>query len=71
MTQVLEVFATAGNGFQLFRAIYVVEIGPSAVIAVAVCLQVAVLVAFVARQGDGGQLRSLAAGPEGIPSSRL
>ncbi|MNC40364.1 hypothetical protein D3C75_890660 [compost metagenome] len=55
MAQVLEVFTAAGNGLLLFCTVYVVVIGAHTVVAVAIGLQVPVLVTIDAGQGDMGQ----------------
>lgn len=58
MAQVLEVVVTTGNGLLLLGAIDVVVIRPHAVVAVTVSLQVTVLVAIGAGEGDVGQLQA-------------
>ncbi|MCY1453450.1 hypothetical protein D9M71_704390 [compost metagenome] len=56
MTQVLEVLPAAGNGLLFLGTIHVIEVGTHTVVAVALSMQVAVLVAIGAGEDDVGQL---------------
>lgn len=58
MSKVLEVFASPGNGFLLFRTVDVVEVGAHTVVAVAISLKEAVLIAVTAGEGDVRQAQA-------------
>ncbi|MNN23673.1 hypothetical protein D3C81_1370780 [compost metagenome] len=55
MPQILEVLPAAGNGLLFLGTVHIVEISAHTVIAVAIGMQVSMLVAVSAGQGDVGQ----------------